>query len=196
MTAKYGCAFSTLFAIFLRSAIDSFTAVVASLVIRPCAPSARFFMISVSTTLDMASESAIIRSVSKVPPSLPVIFFPGEALDAISASNCAALSLAAACMSCAFSYARRHSMDRTWYMCATACAWKKGTAARTLLDSFFRVSSIFCDPSALCARRRRLAAASAVSASFTDIIASFISSSAPATRGSTSSANSRSSSGA
>ena len=86
-------------------------------------------------------------------------------------------------------------MDRTWYMCPTACAWKNGTAARTLLDSFFRVSSIFVPPSDLCSLRRRLAAPSSISMSFTAIIASFISSRAPATRGSTSSANSRSSSG-
>ena len=88
---------------FFRSAMDSFTAFVASRVIRPCVASARVFMISVSTTFDMASESAIISWVSKVPPSFPVIFFPGEADAAISASNCAATSLAAACMSCAFS---------------------------------------------------------------------------------------------
>ena len=66
-------------------------------------------------------------------------------------------------------------MDRTWYMCPTACAWKNGTAARTLLDSFFRVSSIFVPPSDLCSLRRRLAAPSSSSMPFTAIIASFIS---------------------
>ena len=101
-------------------------------------------------------------------------------------------SRASAYASCALSYCASASCALRSCVLASACWWKYGTAFRTLLATRSRMASSFFSLSFRAARRRRRARVSAFSRSFTLLAASFISSSAAPTRGSTSSSTSKS----